>query len=139
MLFNPNTEFGARVARRLQEEAVIWLVTLRADLTPQPSPVWFYWDGESFLIYSQPDKPKLRNIRLNPVVALHLDSNGKGGDIVIFTGEARIDPDTAPSNRVDGYLHKYREEITDLGFTLKEFAESYSVPIRVQPTNLRGH
>jgi PPOX class probable F420-dependent enzyme len=139
MLFNPKTEFGARVARRLQDEEVIWLVTLRADLTPQPSPVWFYWDGESFLIYSQPDKPKLRNIRLNPVVALHLDSNGSGGDIVIFTGEAHIDPDTPPPNRVDGYLDKYREEIADLGYTPKIFAESYSVPIHVQPTNLRGH
>ncbi|MFQ5612516.1 MAG: hypothetical protein ACE5H9_10325 [Anaerolineae bacterium] len=36
-----STEFGLRVARRLREERIIWLTTLRADQTPQPSPVWF--------------------------------------------------------------------------------------------------
>lgn len=138
MLYDTNTEFGARVARRLQEESVIWLVTLRADLTPQPSPVWFYWDGETFLIYSQQDKPKLRNIRLNPTVALHFDTDGSGGDVVIFAGEAWIDSGTSRVDRVEGYLQKYRQGIADLGGTPEEFARSYSVPIRVRPTKLRG-
>ena len=138
MLFDPKSESGAHIAIRLQEEDVVWLVTLRADLTPQPSPVWFFWDGDTFLIYSQPDTPKLRNIRLNPVVSLHFDSDGSGGDILIFTGEARIDPDTPPGNQVEGYLQKYRDSIADLGYPPEEFGESFSVPIRVRPTNLRA-
>ena len=53
-----NTEFGARVERRLREEIVIWLTTVRTDLTPQPSLVWFLWDAETMLIYSKPNTPK---------------------------------------------------------------------------------
>jgi hypothetical protein len=34
--------FGARVARRLQEERIIWLTTVRSNGTPQRSPVWFH-------------------------------------------------------------------------------------------------
>ena len=32
---------------------MIWLTTVRPDGRPEPSPVWFLWDGETFLIYSQ--------------------------------------------------------------------------------------
>ena len=44
------TPFGERVARRLREERLIWLVTIDAHGRPQPSPVWFWWDGTSFLL-----------------------------------------------------------------------------------------
>ena len=54
MLFDPQTDFGARVARRLQNEQVIWITTVRVDGTPQPTPVWFIWDGETILIYPCP-------------------------------------------------------------------------------------
>ena len=91
------SEFGARVARRLNEDVVAWLTTVDADGTPQPSPIWFLWDGATFLIYSQPDKVKLRNIERNPRVALNLDGNGTGGDIVVLIGEARVAPDAPPA------------------------------------------
>jgi hypothetical protein len=39
VLPDPATPFGERVARRLREEAVIWLTTMGADGTPQPNPV----------------------------------------------------------------------------------------------------
>ena len=55
-----STELGARVARRLEQELIIWLTTVRVDGTPQPSPVWFLWADQSLLIYSQPNKQKLR-------------------------------------------------------------------------------
>ena len=50
MKLDPSTEFGARVERRLPDERIIWLTTVGPDNTPQPSPVWFFWDGETFLI-----------------------------------------------------------------------------------------
>ena len=81
-----STPFGARVERRLREEQIGWLTTVRGDGLPQPSPVWFLWDGETILIYSRPDTPRLRNIAGNPKVALNLDGDGRGGDIVILSG-----------------------------------------------------
>jgi len=138
MLIDTNTEFGARLSQRLQKELVIWLITVGADQAPHPRPVWFLWEGETFLIYSQPDTHKLRHIARNPNVALHLNSDEYGGDVAVFAGQARADPHAPPVDPVPAYLDKYREAIADLGMTPEGFAQSYSVPIRVTPSRVRG-
>ncbi len=139
MQIDTSTEFGARVARRLQDESVMWLTTVRADGSPDPSPVWFHWDGQRFLIYSQPNTQKLRNVERNPRVALNFDGNGQGGDIIVFVAEARVAPDEPPAHQVPAYAAKYAERIPRLGMTPEQFSQAYSVPIRVTPTKLRGH
>jgi PPOX class probable F420-dependent enzyme len=131
-------EFGTRVAGRLAEEIIIWLTTVRADGTPQPSPVWFLWADQQLLIYSQANKQKLRNIQHNPKVALNFDGNGRGGNIVVITGEARIDPHAPPADQVAAYIEKYRNDIARIGRDPESFAKSYSVAIWVTPTSLRG-
>jgi PPOX class probable F420-dependent enzyme len=138
-----STEFGSRVERRLREEPIGWLVTVSPSGTPQPSPIWFLWDGsDSFLIYSQPDTPKLRNIQANPRVAMHLEGDGGGGDIVVLTGTAAVSADP-PAHLVPEYLAKYgsriRSEGKSWGSTDEGFAASYSVPVRFTPSRLRGH
>jgi PPOX class probable F420-dependent enzyme len=138
-MIDTNTEFGARVARRLRDERIAWLTTVRPDGTPEPSPIWFLWDGQTFLIYSQPNTPKLRHIERSPKVAINLDGNGQGGDIVVFTGEARIVPDQPPANQVPEYVARYTEGFARIGMTPDTFAQAYSVAIRVTPTRLRGH
>ena len=50
MKIDTQSEFGKRAARRLKDELIYWLVTTAPDGTPQPSPVWALWDGETFLI-----------------------------------------------------------------------------------------
>jgi PPOX class probable F420-dependent enzyme len=139
MRIDTSSEFGGRAARRLKDELIYWLVTTGADGTPQPSPVWALWDGETFLIYSKPDTPKLRNVRSRPRVALHLDGDGHGGDIVIVTGDARIEPEAPPADRVPAYVEKYREGVRRIGMTPESFARAYSVAVRVTPRQLRGH
>ena len=137
-MIDTNTEFGSRVARRLKEEQVIWLTTLDSHLTPQPRPVWFVWDGESFLIYSEPGTHKLEHIRRHAQVSLHLNSDEEGGDIVVFNGEARIADEEPSADQVPAYIEKYREGIKGLNMSAETFAGSFSVPLRVRPTNLRG-
>ena len=139
MKIDTTTEFGQRVMRRLQEEQVIWLTTVDARRTPQPRPVWFLWEGETFLIYSQPDTAKVRHIRRNPQVALHFDGNERGGDIIVFVGAARIAKEAPAGNENSDYLAKYRSGIERLGSTPARFAGDYSTAIRVQPTRVRGH
>jgi PPOX class probable F420-dependent enzyme len=138
MTIDLSTDFGTRVARRLESEIIIWLTTVRPNGIPEPSPVWFYWDGSTILIYSQPGKTKLKDIAANPHVALNFNSDAQGGDIVVLTGEAHEDPSAPPSNMVEGYLSKYLEPIANIGMTPEFFAKGYSVPIRVTPTKLRG-
>jgi PPOX class probable F420-dependent enzyme len=139
MKIDTKSEFGARASRRLKDELIYWLVTTGSDGTPQPSPVWALWDDRTFLIYSQPDTPKLRNVASRSRVALHLDGDGQGGDIVIVTGDARIDRDAPPADRVPEYIAKYRDGIRRIGMTPESFARAYSVPVRISPRRLRGH
>jgi len=57
-----------------------------------PTPVWFWWDGETLLIYSQPDKPKLRNIEANRHVAVALRTDSVGSELTVISGDAAVDP-----------------------------------------------
>jgi PPOX class probable F420-dependent enzyme len=134
-----STEFGQRVQQRLVEERIIWLTTVSERSAPQPRPVWFLWDGETFLIYSRPNTYKLRHIKHNTNVSLNLDGNGMGGDIVVFTGEARFAEDVPPADQVPEYVEKYHEGFRRLGMSNEEFADTYSEALRVTPLKLRGH
>ena len=95
-MLDTTTEAGGRAERRLNEEKIAWLTTVRQDGQPQSVPVWFLWDGQTFLNYSQPGRQKLRNIETNPRVDLNLNSNAQGGDVVRAEGVADIVED-APS------------------------------------------
>jgi PPOX class probable F420-dependent enzyme len=138
MQIDTATDFGARVARRLDEEIVIWLTTVDSHGTPQPRPVWFLWDGETFLIYSMPDTHKVDHIHRVSRVALNLNSNETGGDVVVITGDAIADRQAPPADQNEGYVAKYAERMKNIGYTPESFAAAYSVPIRVTPTDLRG-
>ena len=89
---DPSTPFGERVARRLGDERLMWLTTVDANGTPQPTPVWFLWDEatSTFLIYSRSDAKRLEHLQRNPRVGLNFDGNGSGGDIIVFTGVAEV-------------------------------------------------
>lgn len=133
------TPFGERASRRLHDELIAWLVTVSPAGAPQPVPVWFLWDGEaSVLLYSRPGRPKLRNIAANPRVALHLEGNGMGGDIVVVSGRAAVSDDP-PADRIEDYIAKYRGRIEGNGWTPASFAADYSVPVRIALTRLSGH
>ena len=96
-------------------------------------PVWFFWDGEKFLVYSQPGRQKLRNIERDPRVGLNLNSNAQGGDVVRGEGMAEIVEDAPPATEVPEYVEKYRDAIARIGFDPEGFARAFSVSIRVTP------
>lgn len=132
-MFDTTTGAGGRAARRLGDEEIAWLTTVRADGQPQSVPVWFLWDGETFLIYSQEGRQKLRNISGNARVGLNLNSNAHGGDVVRAEGTAEVVEDAPPATEVGPYLEKYREAIARIGYDPEGFARAYSVAVRVTP------
>ncbi len=132
------TEFGGRVLRHLQEDTIVWLTTIGADNTPQPSPVWFFWDGDTALVYSQPHAPKVRNISRGSSASLSFNTPADGEAYVVLTGDAWID-EAAPAMVAHvGYLEKYREGLKELPTPLDELSRDYSTAVRVRPTRLRG-
>ncbi|HEV3505911.1 MAG TPA: TIGR03667 family PPOX class F420-dependent oxidoreductase [Actinomycetes bacterium] len=136
-MLDPSNPAHARADRRLRSEPVAWLTTVRADGQAQSTPVWFLWDGDTFLLYSQPDAQKVRNVASNPKVSLHLSDDGAGDDVVTFEGAATVEPGTPRADRVEGYLAKYRGAIAALGYEPGPFARTYSTAIRVRPTRAR--
>lgn len=131
-------DFGQRVARRLQGEEIIWLTTTGRYGTPQPRPVWFFWNGETILIYSRPNAAKVRHIGDHPQVALNFNSTPTGGDVVVILGEAKM-VETVPEADQSAFLEKYAEGIKRINFTPDNMVETYSRAILVTPTKLRGH
>lgn len=138
-VIDATTDFGRRVAHQLEDERVLWLTTVDSAGVPQPRPVWFLWDDESFLIYSRPDTHKLAHIARNDSVAVNLRTDAQGHEVVVFTGRALIDPNEPPADEVDLYVAKYADLMERMGMTPAGFAAAYSVPIRITPLAVRGH
>ena len=133
-----DSRLGRRALRKLKREQVLWLTSVDDRGRPQPRPVWFHWNGEEVLIFSQPKAAKVRQIAARPDVALHFNSDAGGNDVVVFLGEARALRESPGTERVKAYLRKYRTGIVDLEMTLASFQAEYSVPILVRLTALRG-
>ncbi|HKF36809.1 MAG TPA: TIGR03667 family PPOX class F420-dependent oxidoreductase [Ktedonobacteraceae bacterium] len=138
---DPSTPFGERVLRRLRDERLIWLTTVDATGMPQPTPVWFLWDEatSTVLIYSRADAKRLAHLQQNPRVTLNFDGNGRGGDIIVITGQAQVSSDDLPADRLPTYVEKYRDFIARGFATPEKFASIYSVALRIRPRAIRGH
>ena len=133
------TNFGSAVKRYLENEYFVWLTTVDSNLMPQPRPVWYIWENDSFLIFSQAKAHKVAHIRRNQSVAVHFNTDETGDKhVIVFTGEASIDMDCPPAHKVAAYFKKYEKGIADLNITPEGFSAEYSVAIRIKPTKLRG-
>jgi PPOX class probable F420-dependent enzyme len=137
-IIDTSSEFGQRVAKRLADEQVAWLVTVDSSGTPQPNPVWFIWDGETALIYSQPNQAKIRNIERSGHASLNFNSDFHGGDVVVLTGTAQVEPAAPSADQNPAFIEKYADGIASINMTPESFAASYSAPILITPTKLRG-
>ena len=133
------SKFGRVVNHHLSNDYVIWLTTVDSKLAPQPRPVWFIWEEDTFLIFSQPTAYKVKHILKNPKVALHFNSDQTGEEhVIVFLGDATIDVQCPPAHKVLAYFKKYETGIADLNMTPEEFSREYSTAIRIRPTEVRG-
>jgi PPOX class probable F420-dependent enzyme len=125
----------SHVEARLHGNLMAWLTTVRPDGRPVSVPVWFLLsDDETFLVYSKPNTPKLRNLQQNPNVALGLDVTDLGRDIIRLDGTAAYVEMVPPADQNRQYVAKYIERIGAIFGTAAKFAELYSVPVVITPT-----
>lgn len=123
--------------QRLRNDPVVWFITVRPDGRPHVVPVWFFWDGETILIFSQPNKQKIRNVRQNPHVMLALDGTGNvGDDVVVVEGTAELLSETSLSlvSAYPAIAEKYDVLLKQMNLDLQALAAEYSQPIRVTPS-----
>ena len=122
---------------RLRSMREIWVATASPRGRPDATPVWFWWDGDAVLVYSQRDKPKLRHIAANPRVSLAMRTDELGDEITVLAGEAVVDTSMPSAAEHAGYRQKYADLIARLGADPASFAGEYAIPIRITPTKLR--
>ncbi len=115
----------------------IWFTTVNDEGMPQPTPVWFVRDVDTFVIYTPPDSHKVENINASTKVALGL-ANEDAGNYFVVHGEAMADHSIPPANQNTAYMSKYAESITEIGMTPESFIQRFSLPIRVTPSHVRG-
>ncbi|MEZ4672348.1 MAG: TIGR03667 family PPOX class F420-dependent oxidoreductase [Anaerolineae bacterium] len=128
----------SKYMERIQKGIYAWLTTVRADGTPQPTPVWYIWDNGTFLMYSIPNQQKIRNILINPTVTLAITDDPSGEEYVVITGEAAID-ESAP-RVIDNapYVEKYRKGMEAINFSPESMTRDFTTAIRITPTGVRG-
>jgi len=137
-MIDESTEFGARVARHLREETVVWLTTVTPSGAPLPRPVGFLWDGgENVSMYSQPGA-RVRNIVRNPKVTLNFRGDANGGDIVVLSGSAEVDESRSSAAENAAWVAKYTAAWDRAGMTADSFAQRFSVPLRIRITAVHG-
>ena len=125
--------------KRLTDDVVGWLTTVGVDGRPSTAPVWFLLEPDNTIVlFSRDPSVRVDNVRGNDRVTLALNSDPKGGDIVVVNGSAAID-DTCPSApNHDRYLAKYRPSLDANGWTPEWFADWYPTPIRITITSVSG-
>jgi len=134
------SEFGARAARHLREDRVAWFTTVGASGAPSPNPVWFLWDGAAtVLVWNLPTAARVAHISSNPRVTLHFSGDGQGGDIVVLAGIAVVDQARPAPDSVPGYVAKYGDAMVSVSGSQSAFATTYSTPVVVTLSKLRGH
>jgi len=139
-MIDESTDLGAQVAHHLREDRIVWLTTVTPGGAPLPSPVWFWWDAaDAVYVFSLPGTARTRNIEANGKVSLNFAGDGSGGDIVILSGIASLEPDLGGAHRLDDYVRKYQWGFDRLGLTPEQFASRYSMPVRIRLTKVRGH
>jgi PPOX class probable F420-dependent enzyme len=138
MVFDTGNDRDARALQRLATDMIGWLTTVTPGGQPQTFPIWFLWEDGEALIFSDRRAKRNVNIAVNPRVSLHLNDDGRGGDVVVIEGEARVDDATPPVPENLAYLAKYGDWIVDSLTSAEEMATIYNVPIRIRPTRGRA-
>jgi PPOX class probable F420-dependent enzyme len=93
-------------------------------------------DDETILLYSRPEKEKLRNIAANPKVSFALDVTDIGRNIVRLEGTAKRAHDQPPASQHPAYLAKYTERMGALFGTPEQFAALFSAALIITPARL---
>jgi hypothetical protein len=83
-----------------------------------------------------PRHQNARNLRANSAVTLALEARDQGYDVVMLQGRATFVDDPAVRGTMPEFVKKYAD--VPRRWSVAEWAEKFSVPIRVIPTRLVG-
>jgi PPOX class probable F420-dependent enzyme len=137
--FDPTDDVHARTLARLASEQIAWIGTTGRDGYPHAVPIWFLWNDGRALIFSEPNTAKVRNLRADSRVVLHLEAGEDHEQLAVLRGTANLSPRPTAEwleSVGDEYAQKYRDGLIGVKMTLPEMAARYSVVIEITPLQL---
>ena len=137
-MIDESTEFGARVARHLREETVVWLTTVTPSGAPLPRPVGFLWDGgKNVSVYSQ-RSARIRNIARNPKVTLNFAATRTAPTSSCCRAPPKLDESGPSAAENVAWVAKYATEWERAGMTADSFAQRFNVPVLIRIGAIHG-
>jgi PPOX class probable F420-dependent enzyme len=134
-----SSEYAARAATHLREDAVIWMTTVSSSGLVAPNPLWYLWDGgDKVRFFTMPETARLKNIKANPRVTLNLAGDATGTQVAVFSGTAEIQRHSPLANEYPEFISKYEGWFPHVNQTPEKYAHQYSVPIEVTLDRVRG-
>jgi PPOX class probable F420-dependent enzyme len=121
-----------RTRRFLADEPVIWLSTVREDGLPHLVPVWFWWDGETVLVFSKPHAVKVRALRANPRAMIALGEPDDDFDVAMVEARAELLDETPAVP--EAFFAKYGDKLAAGMLDRETFRATYTQAIRFTPT-----
>src|SRR5215472_14541598 len=86
----------------LQSTVPARLAYIWTDGTPRVVPIWFYWNGQEFVLGTPSKAPKVKALAKNPKVALTIDDNNFPHKVLLVRGTARL-------QSIQGIVPEYAE------------------------------
>ena len=100
---------------------------------PQLTPVWYFWDGETFRFTTTTDRAKYANLKRNPAVTLLVDD--PEGYVAAYGAAEIIEVGFAELARP--IIEKYMADRVDAG--MKLVTQPNRVLVRLRPERLLGN
>lgn len=115
----------------------IWVCSSLNNV-PHVVPVWFVLRDNKIVFFSDKSSKKVRNLRFNPQVALHLPS-AEAAEVVILSGLASLPADRATRDSIgDDFWSKYRGAMLVDGWTEDMILSGYTQPVEVEITKVQS-
>ena len=93
------SEITPSVQQFLEAQHNLVMSTVRADGSPQISPVWYLFDGDAFIISTAKETAKWHNLLRDPRIALCVDDPDTGRMVVVYGRAELADQDIWDTTR----------------------------------------
>jgi PPOX class probable F420-dependent enzyme len=111
--------------------------TMRADGSPHVVPVWYAWDGQAVLVWTDEGRLWARNLRRDPRVAFSVQEPGPPFGAVTMRGTAEIRIGGADlDGDVRRICRRYLAEDEVDGYVAK-WSQLHTI-VRIDPAVIRG-
>ena len=132
------SEITQSVRTFLETQRNVVMSTVRADSSPQISPVWYLFDGEAFIISTAKETAKWHNLQRDARVALCVDEPDTGRMVVAYGHAELADEDIWDTTRM--LVQKYVKHPAAVQAHMERIFKNWTrVIVKIKPDTVIPH